>query len=169
MNQILKPELNMSNKTPSSNYFQEKDKRNIEKKNQNLKKEHLLRQNRFYLLQFILSSFVATCFLIALFIRMISLQEKEALSEELTKTYQISTLYSNNEDYSAKHIQSEDSNNVTSSTPFVIGLIKIDKINLNYPILSESNKEFLNISVCRFAGPMPNEKGNLCIARAQLC
>ena len=43
-------------------------------------------------------------------------------------------------------------------------MIKIDKIGLNYPILSESNDELLRISLCRFNGPMPNETGNLCIA-----
>ena len=43
-------------------------------------------------------------------------------------------------------------------------MIKIDKIDLNYPILSESNDELLRISLCRFIGPMPNKVGNLCIA-----
>lgn len=46
----------------------------------------------------------------------------------------------------------------------LFGIIKIDKINLNYSILSISNNDLLNVSVCRFAGPMPNEIGNLCIA-----
>lgn len=35
---------------------------------------------------------------------------------------------------------------------------------MNYSILSVSNNDLLDISVCRFAGPMPNEIGNLCIA-----
>lgn len=43
-------------------------------------------------------------------------------------------------------------------------MLKIDKISLTYPILSETNKELLDVSVCRFAGPMPNQVGNLCIA-----
>ena len=46
----------------------------------------------------------------------------------------------------------------------LFGIIKIDKINLNYSILSVSDNNLLDISVCRFAGPMPNEVGNLCIA-----
>lgn len=49
-------------------------------------------------------------------------------------------------------------------TPFVIGIVQIDKIHLNYPILSETTDELLEVSVCRFAGPMPNETGNLCLA-----
>ena len=51
-----------------------------------------------------------------------------------------------------------------SNNPFVIGIIQIDKINLNYSILSVCNNDLLDISVCRFAGPMPNEIGNLCVA-----
>lgn len=51
-----------------------------------------------------------------------------------------------------------------TTSPFVIGLIEIDKINLLYPILSTTSDESLNIAPCRFYGPMPNEVGNLCIA-----
>ena len=46
----------------------------------------------------------------------------------------------------------------------VIGIIEIPKINISYPILSESNDELLKIAPCRISGPMPNEDGNLCIA-----
>ncbi len=50
------------------------------------------------------------------------------------------------------------------SESFVVGIIKIDKIKLDYPILSSSSEELLKIAPCRFAGPLPNEIGNLCIA-----
>lgn len=151
MNQILKPELNIPEETTYINPFKQK-RINI-------------KQNRFYLFQFLISSSIAACFLIVFFIRIFHLHEKETISNELMKTYQLSTLYSNNMDYSAERIQSNSNNSyITTSTPFVIGMIKIDKINLNYPILSESNKELLNISVCRFSGPMPHEIGNLCVA-----
>lgn len=43
-------------------------------------------------------------------------------------------------------------------------MLKIDKIGLNYPILSNTSDELLQISLCRFSGPMPEEVGNLCIA-----
>lgn len=79
----------------------------------------------------------------------------EELAQKLNSSYSISTLYSNNVPYNTIE---------TASDPFVIGIIKIDKINLNYSILSSSNNDLLDISVCRFAGPMPNEVGNLCIA-----
>lgn len=148
MNQILKPELNTLDKNSDNGIFH----------NSRQKKK----QTRFFLLQFIISSSIATCFLLVFFIRILNLQEKETISDELMKSYQISTLYANHTNYLAEHISSDSSNSWTN--PFVIGMIKIDKINLNYPILSESNKELLNISVCRFAGPMPNQIGNLCIA-----
>lgn len=51
-----------------------------------------------------------------------------------------------------------------SSDSFVIGIIKIDKIKLDYPILSGVSDELLKIAPCRFAGPLPNKIGNLCIA-----
>lgn len=46
----------------------------------------------------------------------------------------------------------------------IVGIIKIPKIDLEYPILSETSDELLKISVCKFWGPDPNEVGNLCIA-----
>lgn len=165
MNQILKPELNISEESFYINHFQEKNEDKNQKENKNLKFKNFFKSNRFYMFQFFISLFVATCFLIVFFIRIFHLHESESVSEQLMKTYQISTLYANNVDYSVQSLQGNSySKNFSSMTPFVIGMIKIDKINLNYPILSETNKDFLNISVCRFAGPMPNEVGNLCIA-----
>lgn len=79
----------------------------------------------------------------------------EKLSKKLNNSYSISTLYSNKKNSTI---------NSTSNNPFVIGIIQIDKIDLNYSILSICNNELLDISVCRFAGPMPNKIGNLCIA-----
>lgn len=46
----------------------------------------------------------------------------------------------------------------------IVGIIKIPKIELEYPILSETTDDLLKVSVCKFWGPNPNEVGNLCIA-----
>lgn len=46
----------------------------------------------------------------------------------------------------------------------IVGIIKIPKIDLEYPILSETTDALLKVSVCKFWGPNPNEVGNLCIA-----
>lgn len=86
--------------------------------------------------------------------------QKEKLSKNLADNFSIHTLYSNNTDYISKKITS----NLEDKEPFVVGLLKIDKINIMYPILSKSSEELLKISPCRFYGPMPNEVGNLCIA-----
>ena len=44
-----------------------------------------------------------------------------------------------------------------------VGSISIPSINVNYPILADTTDSLLKISVCKFWGPNPNEKGNLCI------
>lgn len=82
------------------------------------------------------------------------LKEKEK-TLNLKNKYSINTLYSTNTSYEAIRL---------SDSISIIGLIEIPKINISYPIIKDSNKELLKISVCRFAGPMPNKIGNLCIA-----
>lgn len=113
-----------------------------------------------YQLQFAFSTCIALIFLFFLVWKVNQYRQKEKVSRELLDNYQLTTLYSSSPDYTANHLNS----NIVIQNPFVIGMIKIDKINLNYPILSESSDELLRISLCRFNGPMPNELGNLCIA-----
>ena len=110
-----------------------------------------------YKLQFIISGTLSIICLIMFFINLYNNHQKEKISKKLLSLYNISSLYSD-ENHISEDIISR------YSTPFVIGMIKIDKIDVNYPILSNSDKESLKISVCRFAGPLPNEIGNLCIA-----
>jgi len=109
-----------------------------------------------YHIQFIISLIIAVIATIILFLNLIDKTKKELISKKILNNYTLTTLY-----------QSENNSYVTeqiSNDPFVIGMIRIDEINLNYPILSKSDSDFLKISLCRFAGPMPNETGNLCIA-----
>lgn len=79
-------------------------------------------------------------------------------SKNLADSFSISYLYSNNPSYFTNNQSSTFKDN------FVIGIIKIDKLKLNYPILSEVSDDLLKIAPCRFAGPLPNDIGNLCIA-----
>lgn len=44
-----------------------------------------------------------------------------------------------------------------------IGTIIIPKINLTYPILSQTTDEWLKAAPCKFHGGNPNEVGNLCV------
>ncbi len=46
----------------------------------------------------------------------------------------------------------------------MVGRVQIPKINVDYPILSETTDSLLKVSVCKFWGSNPNEVGNLCIA-----
>lgn len=80
-------------------------------------------------------------------------------SKNIADSFSISYLYSNNPSYST-NIQNS---NITPDN-FVIGIIKIDKLKIDYPILSEESEDLLKVAPCRFAGPLPNEIGNLCIA-----
>ena len=99
------------------------------------------------------------------FIRfLINIKTKERHAESLANQFTLTSLYSNSTDYTTNLSQTntlEDSDNID---PFVIGVIKIDKIKIDYPILSSTSDELLTVAPCRFAGPMPNEVGNLCIA-----
>ena len=108
-----------------------------------------------YRLLFIVLIFIIFILFSVLFIKISKNDMAEQISKKLSSSYSVSTLYSNSSNISTVS---------SSDEPFVIGIIKIDKINLNYSILSISNNDLLDISVCRFAGPMPNEIGNLCIA-----
>ena len=111
-----------------------------------------------YKILFIIFSSIAFLSIIFLFFNIYNSNKNDIISKQLTDSYSISTLYANTSNYHAEMQQN------SAKEPFVIGIIKIDKINLNYSILSISNNDLLDISVCRFAGPMPNEVGNLCIA-----
>ena len=120
-----------------------------------------LKKNQ-YRLQFWFSFSIALVFLWILFSNIYQMHKQEKISKSLLNNYSLTTLYQNLED--TQNTVASEKIQVTYSNPFVIGMIRIDKINVNYPILSESNRDLLQISLCRFAGPMPNEIGNLCIA-----
>ena len=44
-----------------------------------------------------------------------------------------------------------------------IGVVKIPKIKITYPILSKTTDALMKVSACKFHGANPNEVGNLCI------
>ena len=44
-----------------------------------------------------------------------------------------------------------------------IGIVTIPKLNMTYPILSETTDELMKVAPCKFHGANPNEVGNLCI------
>ena len=44
-----------------------------------------------------------------------------------------------------------------------IGIVKIPKLNITYPILSQTTDALMKVAPCKFHGSSPNEVGNLCI------
>lgn len=84
-------------------------------------------------------------------------KKQEKFSSALINSFNIDSLYSNEQNYTVVKLNNSDEANV-------IGIIKIDKINIEYPILSKTNDDLLKISPCKFFGPDPNKVGNLCIA-----
>lgn len=134
-------------------------------KNSNIPNQSLYEKNKQYKMKkrFSIIFFIAIFLFVLLFIYLCyyiySLYLKEKNARELAQSFSVETIYNSNSNYSASKI-SNSSNNKS----FIIGLIEIDKIGLHYPILSYSSESNLKIAPCRFAGPMPNEIGNLCIA-----
>ena len=116
-------------------------------------KEH---NKSFFKFQFIASSLLVVFVITGYFLYSYNRNKKENISKMLIDNYSISRLYNNKQPITTY----EESGTMFS----VIGMIEIPKINISYPILSESNDELLKIAPCRISGPMPNEDGNLCIA-----
>lgn len=127
-------------------------------KNNNSLPSYNSNEKQKYKILFIIFFSIAFSSVIFLFFKLYINNKNAIISKKLTDSYSISTLYTNTQNYTAEMQEG------SLETPFVIGIIQIDKIGLNYSILSISNNSLLDISVCRFAGPMPNEIGNLCIA-----
>lgn len=120
-----------------------------------------MRKFLFFKIFFFISLIGLIIFSVLFILYVYDVAQRNKLSENLAKSFSISYLYSDNPVYSTTL---DDTNKNQSNEPFVIGIIKIDKLKIDYPILSSVSDEFLEIAPCRFAGPMPNEVGNLCIA-----
>ena len=116
------------------------------KKNKNKKRYFVI-----FLFSIIICTIIIFYFLFSLFKRFSDQNQTNLLKEK----YNINTLYSTNNNYTSLKLSNDIS---------IIGLIDIPKLDISYPILSESNDNLLKISVCRFSGPLPNRIGNLCIA-----
>ena len=142
MNQIL----NLNNKPPKNDY---------------LYSSYHNKKITIYKFIFILC-LASTIFLLCFFIKfLININYRNEQAEDLAKQFTLTSLYSNNQSYSINIPNTVEEN---SDEQFIIGVIKIDKIKIDYPILSSTTDELLTIAPCRFAGPMPNKIGNLCIA-----
>lgn len=85
-------------------------------------------------------------------------EQKEALSNEIIDRFSITNLYNTNQSsYSASRLANENNYQADSLGFSVIGLIEINAIGINYPIINEFNYELLKIAPCKFFGPNPNQ------------
>ena len=112
------------------------------------------KRNLFKLLFAILSILSIFLLIYYIFFRY-DLYQYEKVSQKLLENYSITTLYSSNNDYTASKLNTKTIS--TSNSGSIIGIVEIKKLNIEYPILSEINKEYLKISPCKFYGPNPNE------------
>lgn len=108
-----------------------------------------------YLFIFNISICISIIIIINLFCSHLMKINSLKISSLLKNKYNISTLYSSNNNFTSLKLYDDI---------YTIGSIKIPKINVEYPIIETTNNVFLKISVCKFVGPLPNRIGNLCIA-----
>ena len=118
----------------------------------------LLQKKKIYRNLFVLSLVLLFLFLIYYITQYIHLLNKEKIHQKILSIYDVQQLYKANTFSILPSITLE---NVDSAD--VLGILQIDKINLRYPILSKSTKDFLKISVCKFYGNTLNDFGNFCI------
>lgn len=129
-----------------------------------LQKNFAFRKSIFFKFQFVICSIIAIGTLLYYGYNLYNNNRQEKLSEKLANNFTITNLYNSNSGYNA-NLVSTNNDYIKNNNKFsVIGLIEINSIGINYPILSTINEELLKIAPCKFYGPMPNEVGNLCIA-----
>ena len=117
------------------------------------KKDNLKNKRRFSI-QFYIYFFLVFCIITYFSWKKYSENDFSKTSDATNKSYSITRLYSN-----TTNINITANNNPVT----IIGTIKIQKINISYPIFSEYSDELLKISVCKFYGPDTNTIGNMCI------
>ena len=143
MNQIIFPENNINNVT--------KYQKDINKR------------KRKYIALFIFSCLAFTIFIVYYIFQTFVISRKNKITQKILSNYDVQKLYIS----SANSIKTIEMPHVISETGKIvdiIGIIEIPKLNIRYPILSETTDEFLKIAPCKFYGPEINEFGNFCIA-----
>lgn len=122
------------------------------------------KKTNFFKFQFVCCTILAFAFSMYYAYYLYDHNQKENFSKKLVSNFNITSLYSSQKNYSATRSSLDNSYETNYENFSVVGLIEINAITINYPILSEITEELLKIAPCKFYGPMPNEIGNLCIA-----
>ena len=140
----------------------------------------LKRKKRIYKIQFFVSIFfiflLSSYYIYAEYDRNKSEEVSRVLLSEVksedkttkqdSKNDPIIIVLSENEAEDAEEVEvNEVINNTTlnDTTYTTEAIITIPKIDITYPILSETSDELLEISVNKYWGPKPNEVGNYCV------
>lgn len=126
--------------------------------NNNNKKSNPVKFKKILKIQFHFSIILIIVIVVSILYNSVKIYKQEKYSQQILNNYNITKLYSN----LSSNESSDSDKNVKNL--YVIGILKITKINVNYPIFSNYDDELLKISPCRFYGPFPGETGNLCIA-----
>lgn len=80
-----------------------------------------------------------------------------ALYKDYTKSNMYMNLYSDYDISKLYNVDTFSNTTVSEENVFsILGIIKIDKIKISYPILSKIDDELLKISPCKFSGPDVN-------------
>lgn len=125
-------------------------------------RKYITKRKKAHITLFILSSLSLFIFIGYYIFQYFNVSKKDEISQKILSTYDIQQLYATNNNITPvelPHVITE-SGNIAN----IIGIIEISKIDLRYPVLSETTDEFLNIAPCKFYGPDINSYGNFCIA-----
>lgn len=120
------------------------------------KSYYIHNKKNLFKIQFFIFVFILICLCLYYMHFRYDLYVSERLSKKLLDNFSITSIYSNNANYSATPI-SQELFVSKSSKADVIGIIEIKKLNIVYPILSDLDKDLLKISPCKFYGPNPNQ------------
>ena len=96
----------------------------------------------FFYIQFVISIIVIFILLIYMIIKK---ENNTQINSDIKVNFKLNEIY-----------QSNSQNNY-------LGILIIDKINLEYPIFNEFSEENLKISICKFSGNSLHENGNITI------
>ena len=138
---------------------------NINSSDNSIKLAHDKRNHHILLFAFYFSIFLIFIGILLLAYFIITMNIRDNSSKDLVNSFSVSRIYSNSSDYMISNFNNYSNTFPPEPSDFsIIGSVSIEKLNINYPILSTCSEETLKIAPCRFAGGMPNEIGNLCIA-----
>lgn len=111
----------------------------------------------FFKYQFVICSIFTFVFAVYYLYLQYEKKQNEALAYEIVDNFNITSLYENNDNYTANRISNENIYKTETSVFSVVGIIEIKSIGVYYPIINEFSYDLLKIAPCKFMGPTPNE------------